>query len=85
VLKGATSRASRRSARETYVDATGTRTRFCHARRGRRLSVARGSLTIAEIDEIRSHVTHTFEFLSQIPWGKKFRRVAIIAGAHHER
>jgi HD-GYP domain-containing protein (c-di-GMP phosphodiesterase class II) len=49
------------------------------------LSVTRGSLTPSEIDEIRSHVTHTFEFLSQIPWGKQFRRVAQIAGAHHER
>ncbi len=49
------------------------------------LSVARGSLTTAEIDEIRSHVTHTFEFLAQVPWGKKFRRIASIAGSHHER
>jgi len=30
-------------------------------------------------------VVHTFEFLSTIPWGRKFRRVAQIAGAHHER
>ena len=51
----------------------------------RSLSVARGTLTSTELDEIRSHVTHTFEFLSQIPWGKQFRRVAHIAGAHHER
>ena len=49
------------------------------------LSIQRGSLTSSEIDEIRSHVVHTFEFLSQIPWGKQFRRVALIAGAHHER
>ena len=32
--------------------------------------------TRAEIEEIRSHVSHTFGFLSQIPWGKQFRRVA---------
>ena len=49
------------------------------------LSVARGSLTTGEMDEIRSHVSHTFTFLSQIPWGKQFRKVAHIAGAHHER
>jgi HD-GYP domain-containing protein (c-di-GMP phosphodiesterase class II) len=30
-------------------------------------------------------VVHTHEFLSQIPWGKQFRRVPTIAGAHHER
>ena len=49
------------------------------------LSVKRGSLTPQEFDEIRSHVSHTFKFLSEIPWGKAFRRVPVIAGAHHER
>ncbi|EYF06681.1 HD-GYP domain-containing protein [Chondromyces apiculatus] len=49
------------------------------------LKVARGSLTPAEIEEIRSHVVHTFEFLRQIPWGRQFRRVAHIASSHHER
>jgi HD-GYP domain-containing protein (c-di-GMP phosphodiesterase class II) len=49
------------------------------------LSVMRGSLTSEEFDEIRSHVSHTYRFLSQIPWGKTFSRVALIAGAHHER
>ena len=37
------------------------------------------------MDEIRSHVVHTYEFLSRIPWGKSFARVAEIAGAHHEK
>ncbi|HKQ70595.1 MAG TPA: HD domain-containing phosphohydrolase [Polyangiaceae bacterium] len=49
------------------------------------LSVTRGSLTPGEIEEIRSHVSHTYNFLSTIPWGKSFRRVPIIAGAHHEK
>lgn len=49
------------------------------------LSVMRGSLTPEEFDEIRSHVSHTYRFLSQIPWGKTFSRVAVIAGSHHER
>jgi len=49
------------------------------------LSVPRGSLTPGEFDEIRSHVSHTFRFLSRIPWGKALRRVPAIAGAHHER
>jgi HD-GYP domain-containing protein (c-di-GMP phosphodiesterase class II) len=51
----------------------------------RALSVMRGSLTNDEYEEIRSHVTHTYRFLSRIPWGKTFSRVAIIAGSHHER
>jgi hypothetical protein len=49
------------------------------------LSVMRGSLTREEYDEIQSHVVHTKRFLSTIPWGKTFGRVALIAGAHHER
>jgi HD-GYP domain-containing protein (c-di-GMP phosphodiesterase class II) len=49
------------------------------------LSVARGSLKMTEIDEIRSHVVHTFNFLRTIPWGRSFRNVPTIAGAHHER
>jgi len=49
------------------------------------LSVKRGSLTTREFDEIRGHVSHTFRFLSRIPWGRTFARVPLIAGAHHER
>lgn len=49
------------------------------------LSVMRGSLTAEEFEEIRSHVSHTYRFLSKIPWGATFSRVAQIAGAHHER
>ncbi len=49
------------------------------------LQVTRGSLNRAEIDEIRSHVVHTYDFLSKIPWGKNFLRVPEIAGAHHEK
>lgn len=49
------------------------------------LSVPRGSLTTEEFAEIRSHVVHTFQFLSTIPWGRKLRRVPEIAVGHHER
>ena len=49
------------------------------------LQITRGSLSPSEIDEIRSHVVHTFNFLSQIPWGKHVPRVPEIAGAHHEK
>jgi HD-GYP domain-containing protein (c-di-GMP phosphodiesterase class II) len=71
--------------RETYVDSLGHHHPLLTSSEIASLSIARGSLTAHEIDEIRSHVTHTFEFLSKIPWGKQFRRVATIAGAHHER
>ena len=49
------------------------------------LQVTKGSLNREEIDEIRSHVDHTFAFLSRIPWGKSFERIPAIAGAHHEK
>jgi HD-GYP domain-containing protein (c-di-GMP phosphodiesterase class II) len=49
------------------------------------LQVTKGSLNEQEIEEIRSHVTHTFDFLSRIPWGKTMRFVPQIAGAHHEK
>jgi HD-GYP domain-containing protein (c-di-GMP phosphodiesterase class II) len=72
-------------ARETYVDSQGLERPLLTPEELASLTVARGTLTTNELDEIRSHVVHTFEFLSQIPWGKQFRRVAHIAGAHHER
>ena len=72
-------------AKETYVDLRGEVQRLVTDDEVTALSVKRGSLTPAEFDEIRSHVSHTFRFLSQIPWGKAFRRVPFIAGAHHER
>lgn len=50
-----------------------------------RLSIPRGSLSNDERLEIESHVTHTFRFLSQIPWTRALRRVPEIAYAHHER
>ncbi|NOY91161.1 MAG: GAF domain-containing protein [Deltaproteobacteria bacterium] len=49
------------------------------------LQVRRGSLNAAEMSEIRSHVVHTKDFLSRIPWGKSFARIPEIAGAHHEK
>jgi len=51
----------------------------------RALQILRGSLTDAERDEMNSHVVHTYNFLKQIPWGRAFRRVPEIAGAHHEK
>src|SRR5258707_7014053 len=48
------------------------------------LQVRRGSLRDVERVEIESHVVHTFNFLSKIPWGRRFADVPRIAGAHHE-
>jgi hypothetical protein len=49
------------------------------------LSIRKGSLSDSERREIESHVTHTFEFLSQIPWTRDLEGVPQIAYSHHER
>ncbi|MCD8553059.1 HD family phosphohydrolase [Seleniivibrio sp.] len=49
------------------------------------LSIKRGSLTAAERDIIESHVKHTYEFLSKIPWTKELKQVPAVAAMHHEK
>lgn len=49
------------------------------------LSIRKGSLDPQERREIESHVTHTFRFLSKIPWTKDLIGVPDIAYAHHEK
>jgi HD-GYP domain-containing protein (c-di-GMP phosphodiesterase class II) len=71
--------------RQTFTRLDGTMATLLTGEEVKSLSVMRGSLTPEEFDEIRSHVSHTFKFLNTIPWGKTFARVAVIAGAHHER
>ena len=85
VLRGGEFERIEALARETYTDLQGRAIPLLLPEEVASLSVARGSLSTSEIAEIRSHVSHTFTFLSQIPWGKQFRRVAVIAGSHHER
>jgi hypothetical protein len=48
------------------------------------LLVARGSLTEGEKREIESHVEHTYNFVSKIPWPKEWERIPEIARGHHE-
>ena len=49
------------------------------------LSLPKGSLNSAERSEIESHVTHTYAFLSLIPWTKNLANLPNIAYAHHEK
>lgn len=71
--------------RQSFTRRDGSVTPLLNPEEVQALSVMRGSLTNDEYEEIRSHVKHTYRFLSKIPWGKTFARVASIAGAHHER
>lgn len=49
------------------------------------LTVRHGSLSDSERREVERHVTHTFEFLNQIPWTIEYSMVPQIAHCHHER
>jgi HD-GYP domain-containing protein (c-di-GMP phosphodiesterase class II) len=51
----------------------------------RMLSIRKGSLNEQERLEIESHVTHTFIFLSKIPWTKELKEIPRIAYGHHEK
>src|SRR5262249_35117257 len=75
----------RRLARRTYVDHLGEEQSLITPAEASILSIARGSLTPEEFREIQSHVIHTFQFLSQIPWTRELRRVPEIARSHHEK
>lgn len=49
------------------------------------LSIPKGSLTAEERLEIESHVTHTFNFLTKIPWTNELKNIPEIAYGHHEK
>jgi len=49
------------------------------------LSIRKGTLDDAERLQIESHVTHTYNFLKQIPWTPNLRWVPEIAYGHHEK
>lgn len=49
------------------------------------LLIMRGNLTELEREVVQAHVTHTYEFLKQIPWTKPLQNVPIIAYRHHEK
>jgi hypothetical protein len=68
-----------------FVDPEGQSRPYLSPEEATALQVMRGSLTREERFEIESHVVHTYNFLRQIPWGRQFRQVPDIAGAHHEK
>ena len=49
------------------------------------LSITKGNLDENERREIQSHVVHTINFLSQIPWTQEIKNIPAIAAAHHEK
>ena len=72
-------------AQQFFVDSRGSELPYINADEMRLLSIPKGSLDASERQQIESHVLHTFNFLSQIPWTKELRGVPEIARAHHEK
>ncbi len=68
-----------------HIDHDGQMTPYLTERETHVLSIRRGSLSEVERIEIESHVRHTFNFLSKIPWTKDLNRIPEIAYAHHEK
>lgn len=72
-------------ASRTFIDTRGTPHPYLTPREVQLLSIRKGSLAADERDEIESHVSHTFRFLSQIPWTRALRNVPEFAFGHHEK
>ena len=85
ILEEASFRALLDLPNRSFSDADGNRQPYLTPNEVSALSIRRGSLSEKERREIESHVTHTFRFLSEIPWTGEFRRIPEIAYAHHEK
>jgi response regulator RpfG family c-di-GMP phosphodiesterase len=74
-----------RLAFDVFEDHLGNREAVITPEEAAILAIPRGSLTPAEFKEIQSHVIHTYEFLTRIPWTREFRGIPAIARSHHEK
>jgi HD-GYP domain-containing protein (c-di-GMP phosphodiesterase class II) len=85
VLPAEASARLRDAAARTFVDLRGEVRHLLTPLELSCLSIPKGSLSEAERKEIEGHVSHTFRFLSEIPWTRTLRRVPEIAYGHHEK
>ncbi len=69
----------------TYRDLDGTEKPYLTPYELKCLSLRRGNLTPEERKEIESHVSHSYNFLVQIPWTRNLRGIPEIAHGHHEK
>ncbi|MBC7187026.1 MAG: GAF domain-containing protein [Calditrichaeota bacterium] len=70
---------------QLWYEDDGERIRYLDEEEVKLLSITKGSLSDEERAEIESHVTHTYNFLSKIPWTSELKPVPEIAYAHHEK
>lgn len=69
----------------TYLDIDGVERPLLHDDELQFLMIRKGNLDARERREIESHVTHTYQFLRQIPWTRELKGIPEIAYGHHEK
>lgn len=72
-------------AKYTFPDHDGRSTPLLEKFEFSSLMLSKGTLSPDERQQIESHVSHTFDFLSLIPWTKNLSGLPDIAFAHHEK
>ncbi len=72
-------------AQETYHDMAGHAHPMLDPQEFRFLSIRKGTLDPQERLEMEAHVTHSFHFLTKIPWTSVMRGIPEIAYGHHEK
>jgi len=72
-------------AQETYHDIQGHAHPMIDPQEFRFLSIRKGTLDPQERLEMEAHVTHSFHFLTKIPWTSVMRGIPEIAYGHHEK
>jgi len=72
-------------AQQTYEDISGRAHPMLEPQEFRFLSIRKGTLDPQERLEMESHVTHSFHFLTKIPWTPLMRGIPEIAYGHHEK
>jgi HD-GYP domain-containing protein (c-di-GMP phosphodiesterase class II) len=70
---------------QTYYDMSGRPHTMLEEQEFRFLSIRKGTLDSQERLEMESHVTHSFHFLTKIPWTPIMRGIPEIAYGHHEK
>jgi HD-GYP domain-containing protein (c-di-GMP phosphodiesterase class II) len=70
---------------QTYYDMAGNSHAMLDPQEFRFLSIQRGTLDPQERLEMEAHVTHSFHFLTKIPWTPLMRHIPEIAYGHHEK
>ena len=71
--------------RRSYDDISGAQRPLLEPQEFHFLSIKKGTLDERERLEIESHVTHSYRFLTKIPWTPAMKDIPLIAYGHHEK